>query len=214
MRTRPTKETSEVAATVVRSVEERHRDQAAAHPLRRIPAGAGHRARHPAGRTARCVRRTPADRTRRQAGQGKVLRLRRRQQGAELPAASIPRNSNRPRSSSRSIAQAQARNDADRRPAGADGLRGCAGPAILNIGRTTRDAAAIAAIALICAAISVSPPLKTDPRLVDRYSDGAALGDVRQATRSRRLPCRRRRDRRGELSRRALQGFADADLDQ
>jgi len=31
----------------------------------------------------------------------------------------------------------------------------------LNIGRTTRDLAAIAAIALICAAISVSPPLKT-----------------------------------------------------
>jgi len=30
----------------------------------------------------------------------------------------------------------------------------------LNIGRTTRDAAAIAAIALICAAVSVSPPLK------------------------------------------------------
>jgi adenylate cyclase len=31
----------------------------------------------------------------------------------------------------------------------------------LNIGRTTRDAAVIAAIALTCAAISVSPPLKT-----------------------------------------------------
>jgi adenylate cyclase len=30
----------------------------------------------------------------------------------------------------------------------------------LNIGRTTRDAAAIAAIALICAAVSVAPPLK------------------------------------------------------
>ena len=30
----------------------------------------------------------------------------------------------------------------------------------MNIGRSTRDAAAIAAIALICAAISVSPPLK------------------------------------------------------
>ena len=30
----------------------------------------------------------------------------------------------------------------------------------MNIGRTTRDAAAIAAIALICAAVSVAPPLK------------------------------------------------------
>jgi adenylate cyclase len=30
----------------------------------------------------------------------------------------------------------------------------------LNIGRTTRDAAAIAAIALICAAVSVAPPLE------------------------------------------------------
>ncbi len=39
-------------------------------------------------------------------------------------------------------------------------IEGRAGPAILNIGRSTRDAAAIAAIALICAAISVSPPLK------------------------------------------------------
>lgn len=39
-------------------------------------------------------------------------------------------------------------------------IEGRAGPAILNIGRTTRDLAAISAIALICAAVSVSPPLK------------------------------------------------------
>ena len=69
-----TQETSEVAATVVRSIA---KNDIAIKPQLTlywgVSARTSHGTRHPTRRTARCPRRTPADRSRRQADQGKIL---------------------------------------------------------------------------------------------------------------------------------------------
>ena len=95
-----TRETSGVAATVLRSVDSSKAPAAAAHPLRRLAAGGGQRTRQAGHSAPRRAGRTSGDQSRRHPAQGTLPRFRQRERRPGSRRRSTPQRSNHRGSSS------------------------------------------------------------------------------------------------------------------